>query len=89
MDAEMLDFQLVREDEEIVAFQFRFGQCEDWTITFGNFKGMIPLEDRTPYKERNWLWEVKDTPYNRQALSEIFDNFEQCLDIATRQMRMF
>jgi hypothetical protein len=79
----------VYEDEEIIAFQFRFGPCEDWAVTFGNFKGLIRMEDRTPYKERSWLWEVKDKPYTRQVLSEIFDNFEQCLDIATRQMRMF
>jgi hypothetical protein len=87
--AEIKDFQLVYKGDDIVAFQFRFGKCDDWSTTFEEFKSKIHHTLRTPYEERNWLWEVTNNPKTRIIMSKLFDNFDQCWEIATAQMRMF
>lgn len=87
--AEIMDFKLIYEGDEIVAYQFRFGKCDNWTETFGNFKGMIQMQNRTPYPEKNWLWEVKHTAQTRKVMAHLFDNFENCWQTAASQLKMF
>ena len=90
MEANIKDFKLVKdEDGQVIAWEFRFGKCEDWNITFGDFKGMIQMQDRSANKEKNWLWQVKAAPHTRRVMEHIFDNFIECLTIAESQLVMF
>ena len=90
LEAHIKDFHVVRDEEdEIIYYRFRFGNCDEFATTFKSFKAKIALEDRTPNPDANWLWEVKATKMNRIILRDTFDNFEQCLDIVESQMRLF
>jgi hypothetical protein len=89
MEANIKDFHLKYEGDKIVAWRFRFGDCESFADTLNEFKRRIPLEERIPNPDAAWLWEVKATQLNRNALDQIFDNFEMCLQTAESQMRLF
>ena len=89
MEANIKDFHIKYEGDEIVAWRFRFGHCEDFNDALTQFKKRIPMIERNPNPDAAWLWEVKATQLNRNALGQIFDNFEECLQIAESQMRLF
>ena len=90
LEARVVDFAVVRDgDRKITGWLFRFGRCEDFAETMEAFKDSIAWADRTPNPERAWLWAVLATPANRGALGEIFDNFEECLQLVERQIEMF
>lgn len=90
LEARIVDFAVVRDaDRKIAWWRFRFGRCEDFAETMGAFKDAIVWTERTPDPERAWLWEVRATPANRRALGDIFDNFEECLQLVERQIEMF
>lgn len=90
LEAELKDFTIRQNAEnEIIAWRFRFGYCEDWNETFQEFKTRIHFNDRTPSPELDWLWEIKATPLNRMVMADIFDNFESSLQLAESQLRLF
>ncbi len=74
---------------KILLFRFRFGYCEDFNDALKQFKQRIDAQHRTPFPEAGWLWEVKNTPETRNALGQIFDNFEMAVQEHESQMRMF
>lgn len=89
LEANLKDFHLKRDHKKISAYRFRFGHCEDFSDALNQFKKRIDLPDRTPYPEAEWLWEVKANPQNRNALSQIFDNFEESITAAESQMELW
>jgi len=89
MSAQIVDFQLVYEGDDITAYRFRFGKCDDFAATIATFKGQIHMAERTPYPQRDWMWEVKATPHNRAVLESLFENFELSLERAMAQMPLF
>ena len=90
LEAMLRDFQLVKDDKgQELAYRFRFGRCEDFADTLDQFKAAIDMHERRPTPENAWLWEVDATPANRTSLGHIFDNFEECYEIARSQLRLF
>lgn len=89
LEANVKDFHLDRQGNAVKAYRFRFGHCEDFADALQQFKRRIPLEERIPQPESAWLWEVTATPQNRNALAQIFDNFEECVTIAEAQLRLW
>lgn len=88
MVAEIKDFTLVRQADEIIAYRFRFAKCEDFADAMKNLK-TIPLAERRPEPDKAWLWEIKATPANFRILDGTFDNFHQCFDYANSQLKLW
>lgn len=91
LESEIVDFQLVRSDGVDLLFRFRIApwKCEDFAYTMEAFKAAIPLAERKPYPDRNWLWEIDGCRRNRTALANLFDNFEACYQTARSQLSLW
>jgi len=89
MDADLKDFALRKSGDDVVGYAFRFGDCESFADTLEQFKETIPLRDRTPEPDKNWLWTVKHTDRNFAAMSDLFDNFIDSYLTASSQLSMF
>ena len=89
MEANIKDFNLRYEGDQVAGWRFRFGYCESFHDTLMEFKKRIPMNERIPNPDAAWLWEIRPTQLNRNALGQIFDNFEECLQTAESQMRLW
>jgi len=89
MDADLKDFALRKSGTDVVGYAFRFGDCESFADTLEGFKRRIPLGERVPEPDKNWLWTVKHTTGNFMAMSDLFDNFIDSYLTASSQLSMF
>lgn len=90
MSAFVNDFSVKNgKNGEPVFYYFRFGRCDDFTKTLERFKLAIPASKRVPQPDKNWLWRVDVDDQTTRSLCRIFVNFEECLEIVARQLRMF
>ena len=88
--AELKDFSVELDDnDEVIAYRFRYGKIEDWQETHERFKKEIPVPLRKPFPDKNWLWRIEATPETERTLGKIFDNFAYSLEQANSQLRMF
>lgn len=90
MLAEIVDFSIeLDEEENIVAYYFRYGKTEDFYETHTAFKEQIHPSERKPFPDQNWLWRVEASKKTERILSKLFDNFHSSLELARAQLRMF
>jgi hypothetical protein len=84
------DFSVRRNAEkEVTHYCFRFGKCEDFPQALDDLKEYIPRGQRSYSQDQDHLWIIQANDENETALGEIFDNFDDCLEIAEAQMAMF
>ena len=88
--AEIIDFSIeLGENDEELAWLFRYGEVDDFHTTHEEFKERIHASERKPFPKKRWLWRVVASDKAERTLTDIFDNFHYCLDQARSQLRMF
>jgi len=91
MFAELVDFRLKMNDkDEILGWYFRWNMrcCEDFRRSLNQLKISIPFQHRMYYQDRAHLWYIENTPSNLTAMEEVFDNFRNCYELASSQLRL-
>lgn len=89
IEAQLLDFKLIKANGDVRAWSFRFGKCEEFKETMMLFKRAIPSDQRKPFPEERWRWEVDQNPANYRIMQALFDNFPQSIQAAVSQMNLW
>lgn len=92
IEAILKDFRLIKDaDKQVTHWEFRWDlpECEDFYTSMEEFKNKIPHQDRKPFPEKSWLWQVVANDINYVFMAQIFDNFVECETIARSQLDMF